>query len=58
VEHPDGEYTADPEEPRILVLRRPDSQPPFYRLYPVPTPTPFTPAETLTDRAWRGDRRA
>ncbi len=33
-EHPDGTYVCDPEEPRLLVDRRPDSPGPYYRVLP------------------------
>ena len=32
--HPEGDLTADPEEPRLLIKRRADSPPPYYRSYP------------------------
>lgn len=33
-EHPDGTCGCDPEEPRLLVDRRPTSPGPFYRVFP------------------------
>ena len=33
-EHPDGAYVCDPEEPRLLVDRRPASPGPYYRVFP------------------------
>lgn len=33
-EHPDGEFVADPLEPRLLIKRRADSQGPFYGVLP------------------------
>ena len=32
MERPDGDYVCDPLEPRILVPRRADSPPPYYKL--------------------------
>ena len=32
--HPDGEYVADPQDPRLLVRRRADSPGPSYRTFP------------------------
>ena len=31
-EHPDGTHIADPEDPRLLIRRKADSKPPFYRI--------------------------
>jgi len=33
-EHPDGQFVADPKDKRLLVLRKKDSKPPFYRKLP------------------------
>ena len=33
-ERPDGGFVVDPEEPRLLIKRRPDSPPPYYKLLP------------------------
>ena len=33
-EHPDGTYVPDPEEPRLLIDRRPNSPGPYYRVFP------------------------
>jgi len=33
-EHPDGPFVADPEDPRLLIRRRANSQGPFYRVLP------------------------
>jgi len=33
-EHPDGQFVADAEDPRLLVRRRADSTGPFYRVLP------------------------
>jgi hypothetical protein len=33
-EHPDGEFAADPEDPRLHVRREADSPGPFYRIFP------------------------
>ena len=34
MEHPNGPFVADPEEPRLLIRRTKDSRPPFYRTLP------------------------
>ena len=33
-EHPDGSLVADPEDPRLLIRRKADSEGPFYRVLP------------------------
>jgi hypothetical protein len=33
-EHPDGRFTVDPKDRRLLILRTKDSRPPFYRVLP------------------------
>ena len=33
-EHPDGDLVANPKDRRLLVKRRADSKPPFYRVFP------------------------
>jgi hypothetical protein len=32
--HPDGGFTIDPKEPRLLIRRHPDSPGPYYRTFP------------------------
>lgn len=32
--HPDGPFAADPKDRRLLIERKADSKPPFYRLFP------------------------
>ena len=34
MEHPDGEFARDPQDERLLVQRRADSEAPFYRVFP------------------------
>jgi len=33
-QRPDGDWAVDPRDRRLLVRRRPDSKPPFYKVYP------------------------
>jgi hypothetical protein len=33
-EHPDGSFTVDPDDPRLLIRRKIGSQGPFYRVFP------------------------
>ena len=33
-QHPDGRFVCDPQEPRLLVNRRPSSPGPYYRVFP------------------------
>ena len=33
-EHPDGAFVSDPQDPRLLIRRRADSEGPFYRVLP------------------------
>ncbi len=34
LQRPDGEYVADPKDPRLMMRRKPDSKGPFYKLFP------------------------